>query len=154
MASPSSPQKQETQEKVDKYTQFLDNVLRPELKEAKRLLEETQLEISEYEELRATLQKDLPKTTTVDLGYGAVSCEAKIIDNPMIYVDVGLGFHVEMTVEEALEFTKQRIAFLQANQLENRQKSYNQVQDHAQSAMNILEELAKVQNQMGSTSLG
>ena len=148
--TPPNVTPEETHAKIEEYAQFLNSVLRPELLEAKRLLEETQKEISEYEQLRITLQKDLPSRTTVDLGFRSVQCEAKIVENPSIFVHAGLGFHIEMTIAEAVEFVKQRIAFLQANQLEDRQTKYNRVQDHVQSSMTILNELEKVQNQAES----
>lgn len=150
MSSRSEPKipLEETQAKVEEYTKFLDTVLKPEILEAKRLLEDTLNEISEYEQLRVTLEKDLPPTTTVDLGFQAVQCEAKIIENPKIFVHVGLGFHVEMTISEALKFVQQRITFLQVNPLEVRQKKYNQVQDHVQSSMNILTELERVHQKL------
>ena len=146
--SKSSPQEEDTLAKVEEYTRFLDNVLRPELLEAKRQLEETQTEIQEYEQLRTTLKEQLPETTMVDLGYQAVRCQARIESPQTIFVHVGLGFHVEMDIPQALEFVDQRISFLKANPLEQRQKRYSQVGDHVQSSMNILSELEKVQKRM------
>jgi prefoldin subunit 5 len=146
---------QETQQKVDEYTQFLDRVLRPELKEARRLVEETQHDIDEYLLLKKTLQQqqhpqqDSSPPLLVDLGYQSIYCQARYDKDPseQVFIDVGLGFHVEMTAAEAINFIDQRIQHLQDYPKKQRQQRLIAVQDHLQSSLNILEELYKVQQQ-------
>ena len=152
-------------QKVDEYAQFLDQVLRPELKLAKSKVEEIELELSEYQQLGAVLQEKgteqkkqqkqqsqeqhSSSKQTVDLGFQTVYSQAEIDDDcPHVYVNIGLGFHVQMTVQEATAFVEQRMDFLRTQVLPHRKKQLNQVEAHVQSSIHILEELEKVQEMM------
>ena len=91
-ATTTPTQSAEAQAKIQEYTQFLDTVLRPQMKEAKRRLEETEEEIAEYTKLTAAIQQLYPTqgdTNTdasivmapqlqVDLGYQTVYCKAQV----------------------------------------------------------------------------
>ena len=48
----------------------------------------------------------------MDLGSGAY-CQARVPDTSRIYMAVGLGFHVECTLEEAVALAEQRQEALQ-----------------------------------------
>ncbi|CAB9505305.1 Prefoldin subunit [Seminavis robusta] len=143
---------QEAQAKVDEYTQFLDRVLRPELQEAKRQVEEIEHEIKEYQALKQALGEvpSLPPPNAVDLGFQTIYCPAQYAKDPkdQVFVDLGLGFHVEMNAKEAREFIDKRVIFLQENRLNQRQKRLTTVQDHIQSSLNVLEQLEMVQKQL------
>jgi prefoldin subunit 5 len=149
----------DVQEKVQEYTQFVDEVLRPEISKAKAHIEETELEISEYQQLSAKLremqqqqqqpnkrEEQPPQKRQVDLGYQTVYCQAEIMESaPTIFVHVGMGFHVEFQVTEALEFVDRRIEFLKTQVLPHREKKCAQIESHFQSSLNILSELERVQ---------
>jgi len=85
-------------------------------------------------------------TTTVDLGYGRLFCKAEVeLDRgdetaAFLFVDVGMGFHVELSRKEALEFLERKIAQLRTK-LGNRAAALRRVEDHAQSSQNILRQL-------------
>jgi len=80
---------QDAQLKIEEYTQFVNNALKPQLKEAKQSLEETEEEISEYTKLLAAIQQlyteDKVDDSVVmgrkqrgDLGYQTVYCKATV----------------------------------------------------------------------------
>ncbi|KAG8383065.1 hypothetical protein BUALT_Bualt05G0145900 [Buddleja alternifolia] len=86
------------QEKVRKFEEFVDLRLKPDLVHA----------IAERSDLRRNIE-NLEKNsvtslrTLVNLG-SEVYMQADVPDTRHIFVDVGLGFHVEFTWSEALNF--------------------------------------------------
>jgi prefoldin subunit 5 len=77
----------------------------------------------------------------VDLGYGAVFCRAVVRDPTKIFVHVGMGFHVEMTMEGAREFVSQRTSFLKGSKLKEKEAKEKAVRDHLSTASIILNQL-------------
>ena len=152
------------QHKVEEYSAFVNQVLRPDLNFLERAEQETQQEIQEYHQLRQQLQNEKvamrddadaltnSRTMMVDLGHRKVYCQAKIDDASMVYVHVGMGFHVELTIPEAMAFCDQRIAYLQRDVLTQKQAKRKKVQDHLQSAEAILDQLCLEMKRMRSTS--
>jgi len=147
---------QEIQEKVEEYATFLRTVLRPDYDSLCQALRETKQEIVEYEELRARLDKlqnhgedasreavlgDL--TQRVDLGHQKVYCGATIDDNAKyVYVHVGMGFHVELSIPEALAYLEKRIMLLASKVLPYREAKIQHVLTHIQSSEMILDQLS------------
>ncbi|PPR99197.1 hypothetical protein GOBAR_AA21468 [Gossypium barbadense] len=90
------------QEKVQKFEEFVDRRLKPDLVHA----------IAERSDLRKNIE-NLEKNsvtslrTLVNLG-SEVYMQAEVPDTQHIFVDVGLGFHVEFTWSEALKFISLR----------------------------------------------
>ncbi|KHG21438.1 Protein UXT [Gossypium arboreum] len=90
------------QEKVQKFEEFVDRRLKPDLVHA----------IAERSDLRKNIE-NLEKNsvtslrTLVNLG-SEVYMQAEVPDTQRIFVDVGLGFHVEFTWSEALKFISLR----------------------------------------------
>ncbi|XVE85816.1 hypothetical protein DITRI_Ditri17bG0121400 [Diplodiscus trichospermus] len=90
------------QEKVQKFEEFVDRRLKPDLVRA----------IAERLDLRKNLE-NLEKNsvtslrTLVNLG-SEVYMQAEVPDTQRIFVDIGLGFHVEFTWSEALKFISLR----------------------------------------------
>ncbi|KAG6763954.1 hypothetical protein POTOM_031404 [Populus tomentosa] len=86
------------QEKIHKFEEFVDGHLKPQLVRA----------IAERSDLRRNIE-NLEKNsvtnlrTMVNLG-SEVYMQADVPDTQRIFVDVGLGFHVEFTWTEALNF--------------------------------------------------
>ncbi|XP_062162008.1 uncharacterized protein LOC133869041 isoform X2 [Alnus glutinosa] len=90
------------QEKVQRFEEFVDRRLKPDLVQA----------IAERSDLRRNienLQKNSVTSlrTMVNLG-SEVYMQADVPDTRRIFVDVGLGFHVEFTWPEALNFISLR----------------------------------------------
>lgn len=131
--------------KVEVYSNFVASRLRPELDLAEQSRKETKDEISGYKDLEGRLRyfKENEVTeyeSTVDLGYRTISCSA-IGSATKIHVHVGMGFHVEMTIEEAIRFVKKRMNFLENDVLKRKERKVRETTDHIIVASSILDEL-------------
>lgn len=145
----------EIRSKLEEYATFIDKTLHPELKKAVSIREETEAEIAEYQELLDKLnmlqrRKDKgsqpqPLEALVDLGNKMAYSRAVTGDDlpKTVFVHVGMGFHPELTLEEAVSFIGKRLAFLQLQVLADRVKKSKKVAIHLESSLLILEELAK-----------
>ena len=138
--------------KMTEYAGFIDNVLQPELHLAVNAREETESEIAAYEELLEKLRLILsagmkPLQSMVDLGHEIAYCKATI-DNPQqVFVHVGMGFHAELNLDEAISFCEKRISFLETQLLSKRVEKAKRVAAHLEASLVILHELAKeIQN--------
>lgn len=145
------------QQQFEEYTSFVETRLRPELQQAVKARKEVEQEIQEYEELQNQLKplqhddgwNNLVKQQhhSLNLGYGLVSCRVEIDEEPrMIYVMVGMGFHVEMNVDEALAFIANRIEFLQQHILSFRLEQENKIELHVKACLMILDQLNRELN--------
>lgn len=132
--------------KLDEYTAFLREVLHPDLEALLMSEQAIRNEISEYEDLHARLKNlgngALLSVVDVDLGHQKVFCRATIEDASRAYVHVGLGFHAELTMEEALIFVVNRIDFLSRQVLPHRSLKCKEVLAHVHSSERILDELS------------
>ncbi|GER40557.1 prefoldin chaperone subunit family protein [Striga asiatica] len=100
------------QEKVRKFEEFVDQRLKPDLvraiAERDKVFEQQKI----FSELRRNIE-NLEKNsvtslrTRVNIG-SEVYVQADVPDTRHIFVDVGLGFHVEFTWTEALNFIATR----------------------------------------------
>eukprot|EP00529_Nitzschia_sp_RCC80_P034023 CAMPEP_0113468952 /NCGR_PEP_ID=MMETSP0014_2-20120614/15635_1 /TAXON_ID=2857 /ORGANISM="Nitzschia sp." /LENGTH=202 /DNA_ID=CAMNT_0000361387 /DNA_START=1 /DNA_END=609 /DNA_ORIENTATION=+ /assembly_acc=CAM_ASM_000159 len=162
-----SEQQLQLPQQLQQYATFVDRTLKPELQVVEQAAQEVQKEINDYKRLAEKIQQDLMminKTNTdtdtdaetfVDLGYGKVRCRARPLQTndkqgttttttttlKKIFVDIGLGFHVEFSTGEAIEFCKRRVAFLSTHKLKRLQQRMIEISDHILSATNILHEL-------------
>ena len=142
---------------MEEYATFLRTVLRPDYDSLCQALREIKQEIVEYEELRARLDKlqnhgdagreavlgDL--TQRVDLGHQKVYyCDGATIDDnaEYVYVHVGMGFHVELSIPEALAYLEKRIVLLASKVLPYREAKIQHVLTHIQSSEMILDQLS------------
>jgi len=147
----SEPTAQEIQEKVEECASFLRTVLRPDFDLLSRAVSETKQEIADYTDLKQRLEKlhqdkNAPAcvdTNRVDLGHQKVFCRAIIDDYEHVYVHIGEGFHVELTIPEALEYLKKRINLLSSSVLPHRDAKVQKVLAHIQSSEMILDQLSK-----------
>lgn len=141
----SSIESSEIQSKVEEYSKFVDEVLRPDLIALEAAELETEHEIRDYSNLRRDLQ-DLRITKTasfnpsVDLGHQVVFCEGSVDDTSKLFVHVGMGFHAELTLDEAASFCEKRSAFLR-EVLSYRREKTQTVRTHLDSSLLILDEL-------------
>jgi prefoldin subunit 5 len=142
----------ELREKITEYADFLEQRLYPELKLAVERREETEFEISEYEQLRLNLKELLdvpqqqPLESVVDLtGHGAAYARAIVpVDQTnTVFVDIGIGFHAELSLSEAIDFIGKRVEFLTKTRLQQRLDKAKTVADDVKNAMAILDEIGK-----------
>ena len=142
----------EIQQKITEYSGFVEQVLRPQLEVAEKERLKAKTTIEEYKDLQKQLydwknEANRRLETLVDLGYKTIYCRAVAENVNMIYVHVGMGFHVELQIPEALEFVEKRIKFLEEDVLSGKEKKVTQVSDHIQSANIILDKLeSEMQN--------
>ena len=140
----------ELQEKLKEYSSFIDSTLYPELRRTVMARESTEGEIKEYQVLYdklAVLQhhRDEEKTlqAMVNLGHELVYCQAEVDDPLTVFVDVGKGFFVELTLADALPVIQKRISFLQQEMLPKRVQDASRVASHLESSIMIVEALAR-----------
>ncbi|CAJ1945975.1 unnamed protein product [Cylindrotheca closterium] len=151
-------------DKMAEYSKFLEDILKPEWEDAKYRLDLVRTQIHEYRELQQTLikqQKDLTATimagkepaaeekmieADVDLGMNktvycrAVAPASDILEK--IFVHVGMNYHVEFRIDEALIFVSKRIKYLEDNPLAAKQAKFDEVDHHLQSAEVIFKQLS------------
>jgi prefoldin subunit 5 len=60
---------------------------------------------------------------------------------PFVYVHVGMGFHVQFTIHEALVFADRRIEFLENQVLKKRRVRLDEVKKHVSTSEMILSEI-------------
>jgi prefoldin subunit 5 len=145
----TEPEAKEIQQKIEQYSLFVKDVLEPDLDLAKKASKEVQQEIQDFQELRTQLQKrqqssdDKPsiEPSLVDLGHNKVFCRASADDISTVFVNVGMGFHAELLIPEALVFVEKRIRFLQDQVLSRRVSRTKQVEQHILSSEAILDQL-------------
>ncbi|KAJ0973755.1 hypothetical protein J5N97_015720 [Dioscorea zingiberensis] len=104
------------QQKVRKFEEFVDRRLKPDLVNAiaqRDKVFEQQKVFSDLKRNIEVLEKSGATSlqTMVNLG-SEVYMQADVPDTRHIFVDVGLGFHVEFTWSEALDFISVREARL------------------------------------------
>jgi prefoldin subunit 5 len=144
---------------ITEYSNFINRTLRPQLQKAVDEREETEAEISEFLQLQTKLkllvERDtrmkiesknnnntlFPIDTIVDICHGAVYCNATIPNPRTIYIDVGLGFHVEMTLHEAIIYINKRVDHIEKNVLKHRVKVATTVAKDVENAIKLMEEL-------------
>lgn len=149
--------------KITEYGAFISRTLQPQLQTAVDAREETEAEISEYIQLQNKL-RDVEKSitshddpdatpsnkldvtsidTVVDIAHATVFCKA-IIPNPrIVYVNIGFGFHVEMTLQEAIAFIDKRVRYLEEDVLKHRCEVAATVAQDVEKALELLEEMGE-----------
>lgn len=124
-------------QKILHYEEFLNECLRSDLNKVLSAREEVCSELAEYNQLKTTIElliskSQVPSTsskslkTMVDLGCNFYA-HAKVQDFSTIFVSVGLGFHLEMKLDEASAFIEERASWLteRASQLSEQAAEIN-----------------------------
>ena len=107
--------------KIVEYERFLNEHLRTDLRSVLERKDAIYSDIAEYTQLKATIQhlvnkqgspqKNEPLKTMVDLGCNFYA-KARVQDYSRIVVSVGLGFYLEMKLDEAMAFINKKVASL------------------------------------------
>ena len=138
----------ELREKLKEYSRFIDETLHPALKISVSAREETEADIREYQELHDKLamirdREKEPLEALVNLGHELAYCSAEVEDPSTVFIDVGLGFFVELTLDEAMSVILKRIAFLEKERLPKRIDDARKVAADMESSIIILEALVR-----------
>lgn len=136
---------EEIAEKVEEYSRFVSEKLRPELERAEKSRGETMAEMSEYngllEQLKGFQKEEKSEVEAlVNLGHETIYCNA-VGKLEMIHVHVGMGFHVEMTISEAIRFVQLRLTFLKNDVLAKKEVRVYDITEHIIAASAILDGL-------------
>jgi len=154
------------QDKIKEYATFISGTLQPQLQLAVEAKESTERDISDYKQLRNTLHHLKNSNTTinnnsssdsnknnnnneqykpidalVDVAHDTIYCRTIIANPRTLYVDVGLGFMVELTVDEALSFIDKRVAHLETGVLKHQKSAAEGIAKDVEDALDLLEEL-------------
>jgi prefoldin subunit 5 len=138
----------EIRTKIDRYSDFLQNVLVADLKKATSATAEIKHEIDEFQYLERRLhqllsKRDIPKVREmVDLGHGKSFCPALAADESMVHVHVGMGFYAELSISDALKFVVKRVLFLQNERLKESAATVHQLKDHILASELTLDQLS------------
>ncbi|KAJ2764001.1 hypothetical protein IWQ56_004648 [Coemansia nantahalensis] len=105
------------QETVQKYEDFIRTRLQPDLAQALEARDALYTRMSEYLKLKTHIdtirsQKLAELETKVDLGPNFYA-KAFVPDTSYIYVSVGFGFHLQMTLEEADSFIDRKVKHME-----------------------------------------
>jgi prefoldin subunit 5 len=137
------------QNRIDEYNRFIDTVVRKDFDAASEGTRQAMFEIDSYNDLKSRLldlrrsrASGLTVNPMVNLGYEKLFCHAHVPDPSILYVHVGLGFHIELSIPEAIEFVDGRLTHLNAL-LEHRRRKEEQVLSHLRKSEAILAELKR-----------
>ena len=122
-------------QKIIKYEHFLNERLRTDLRKVLDLRDQVYSDIADYNQLKMTVDLLInegmhkackPLKTMVDLGCNFYA-SAKVEDCSKILISIGLGFQLEMELEEASEFVDQKVSLLteKANRLSEQAADIN-----------------------------
>ena len=117
-SSSSAAQPSDAATEAAQLEELINETLRRELQSALDARDKLYEKIAACMELRTNCQQLLERgqrelKTMVNLG-SDFYVQAHVPDTGWIYVDVGLGFHAQMTLDEACKFAAQREAALNA----------------------------------------
>lgn len=125
----------EIQKKVLQFESFVNDVLKADLAVLSSKLNDKNLDIAEFMQLKSVIttlkNTDASKSgfkTKVDLGNNFFM-QAHVEDASKILLDVGLGYFVEFTLDEALVVINVRVKLLE-RQIENFRKEIAKTNAH------------------------
>ena len=141
----------EMKQKFEECRGFLEQVLKPELETRLEREKQVRQEMDDYIELESRLKEMIAFTEKkksnktlvqqVDLGYQKVFTMATVDDTTRIFVNIGMGFHVELTLQEAIAFASKRVEFLRNQVLVSRSLDSDKVRKHIRDTELILDGL-------------
>ncbi|KAF9938583.1 hypothetical protein BGZ67_010671 [Mortierella alpina] len=145
------------QQKLARYETFVNESLTSDLKDALDARDAIYEQTSEYLKLAKDIEviKENGLTemkTQVDLGSNFY-VQAKIPDTKYIYVNVGFGFHAQLTLDEALVFISKKEAHLQKKAEKYTEKA-SQIRAHIKLVLEAMAEIMKLDTTPPPRDLG
>ncbi|KAF0695255.1 Aste57867_13923 [Aphanomyces stellatus] len=139
------------QAELEKYAQFVEETLRPQLAAALARRDALNEQIQEYENLVEMVQDkaardaaEKPWKLQADLGKQNF-VKVKVPAHTLVVVHVGLQVFMEMTAAEVPGFVAKRVQALQAHR-ETQQTKAREIAGHIQQVLDSIEHLAKLQH--------
>lgn len=138
----------EIEKKLQEYEQFIEDKLKPDLRDIEACLLQKSDQAKEWTDLKNVLtvvkefkEKDRDMQVQIDLG-NSVSAFATLRDYESTYVDIGLGYLLEMNCEEADKYAGIRLKLVQKEISHLRQLAVN-VKVHIKMVLLAIGELQK-----------
>lgn len=142
----------EGRSKIEEYERFVNERLRTDLKRVLERRDAVNGEIAEFVQLKATIQhlrerqqggsseqKQRPLKTMVDLGCNFYA-KGRVHDFSHIYVSIGLGFHLEMELKEAVTYAEKRVESL-STEVEKLTEQASKINARIKMVLGALDEL-------------
>eukprot|EP01134_Creolimax_fragrantissima_P003045 CFRG3045T1 len=131
-------------ETVHRYEEFIDKQLKADLI---KLLEERDAvyeQMSDHYKLRNSIEtvresRQVELKSLVDVGCN-VYCQARVDDCRKVFVNIGFGFHAEMTYEEIMSYVGLKLELLQKKADAYTNKA-NLVRTNIKTVLRVLQEL-------------
>ncbi|OAO16181.1 prefoldin chaperone subunit [Blastocystis sp. ATCC 50177/Nand II] len=129
---------------IRKYEDLIENRIKATLAQEVEQLRELSSSVEQYEVLKTNIEvmkRDSKSSVSSLVNLGSeVYAQAKAQDRNHIFVNIGLGFFVEFTLDEALAFIEKKLAQLHAD-LVRKNEDVERVKQHYYSAIHALEQL-------------
>mmetsp|Transcript_35408 Transcript_35408/g.53242 ORF Transcript_35408/g.53242 Transcript_35408/m.53242 type:complete len:182 (-) Transcript_35408:185-730(-) len=133
--------------KVTEYEAYIEEVLKRDLKASLDEFRKEQEVMEQILELRRSIDLFLREKVTEFESMVDVGCQmyvkAFVPDTEKLFLDVGMGFHLEMTLMEAREFLEHKEAFVNS-QLEARKKETAKIKATIHEALMRLDMLMQL----------
>ncbi|CAM6087971.1 unnamed protein product [Calypogeia fissa] len=135
------------QSKIQKYENFVDTRLKPDLVHAISLRDKSYEQQRIFSDLAKNIQmlqeNGLKKLKSmVNLG-SEVYVQAEVPDTSRIFVDIGLGFHAEFTLDEALRYIDSKQLLL-TKEVERQTQQIARIKAHIKLVMEGIRELMQI----------
>eukprot|EP00960_Hanusia_phi_P038752 753580-Hanusia_phi.AAC.2 len=133
--------------KVDRYANFVDDVLRIKLANLIQQREEVVKDVEALEKLRSTIMLMQERgggrmKTMVNVGCECYM-QAQVPETSRIFISVGLGFYVEMKLEEALEFVDKKVELLQVK-ADKQGNEISEVHSQIEMVLKAIQEVLRI----------
>ncbi|KAG0332538.1 hypothetical protein BG004_001206 [Podila humilis] len=149
------------QQKLARYEKFVNESLKKDLQDALDARNSIYNQTSEYLKLAKDIEiiksnglKEMK--TQVDIGSNFY-VQAKIPDTQYIFVNVGFGFHAQLTLDEALEFISKKEEQLNRHVEHGKAEAYTQkaskIRAHIKLVLEAMAEIMKLEGGPGSRSM-
>ncbi|XP_056631363.1 uncharacterized protein LOC130441624 [Diorhabda sublineata] len=109
---------QKVQQKINEYELFVEEKLKSDLKDIETILEDKSSKYKEWEEVQNVVKvirnfkdKNRDMNVKVDIGKGLLA-QGEITDFERSYINIGLGYMLEMDCDEADKYSTIRMNFL------------------------------------------
>lgn len=138
----------EINQKVKEYENFIEEVLKNDLKEIELALKDKVLKYKDWEEVKQMAdivkefdEKDQDMFVKVDLGKG-ILVDGEICDYNHTYISIGLGILLEMDFDEAVKYSDIRLRLLK-KEINHFRKLAVDIKVHIKMVLLAINELQK-----------
>ncbi|KAG4105282.1 Prefoldin alpha-like protein [Neocallimastix lanati (nom. inval.)] len=133
-----------------KYEKFVNDTLKPKLKNELDLRDKIYDEISEYSKLNTKIEfikeNNLKKLRTkVDLGSNFY-VNAEIDDTEYIFMNIGYGFHAQLKLDEAQQYIEKKTTLLE-KKAEKHSEEIAKIKSHIKLVLETIQQILDLNSQ-------